>query len=189
MIIKRNDILYMVRVAYLNAICLAFLSIQFVVPVAYLLLFPTVPAIVALQLFLVSVSMALVSAGMLIGISFFVFGIDVGLWSVVYVITGCALGVAWRFGSSWFIRAFITTIAAAASLVGVLISLSWITGISLSEVDTVVKGLSPYRELPLPFLFGVSVLIIGLLIWLVSDQLVSRVLGQLGEMQEHKTKS
>lgn len=185
MMIKQNEILYMVRVAYLDAIVLAFLGIQFVIPVAYLLLLPTVPAIIALQVSLVSVPMALASASILIGLSFIVLGIDVGLWAVVYVTTGWTLGMVWRLGSPWPIRALVTTATTVASLSGVIFALSWLVGISLIEVEAMAQGLSIYQGLPLPFLFGISVFIIGLLVWGVSDKLVSKVLNQLGGSWEH----
>jgi hypothetical protein len=183
MTIKKNEILYMTRVAYLDAIALAFLGIQFVIPVAYILLLPIIPAIVALQVCLVSVPMALVSTSILIGLSFFVLGIDVGLWALVYVLTGCALGIVWRFGSSWFTRAIVTTTTAAASLLGVIFALSWITKISLAEFENAAQSLSIYRGLPLDLLFGVSIILIGFVIWLASDRLVSKVLIQLGDFQ------
>lgn len=184
---RQNDILHLIRASYLDAIVLAFLGIQFVIPVAYFLLLPIVPAMIALQVFLVSTSVVLVSAGILIGLSFFILGVDVGLWTVVYVITGCALGMVWRSGSSWIIRALVTTAAAAASLLGVIIALSCLTNIGLAEIAQLAQGLAIFEGRPLASLFGVSLLLIGFLIWGVSDQLVSRVLDQLGDLQKHGT--
>ena len=176
---KQNELLYMTRAAYLNAIALAFLGLQFVIPVAYLLLLPIVPAIFALQVCLVSARRALLSGCILLVLAFLVLGIDVGLWTVVYVATGSALGLVWRSRAAWFVRAAATTATAGLSLLGVILALSRLTQISLAQAAGVAQNLPVFQGLPLASLFGVAVILIGLLIWLASDRLVFAVITQL----------
>lgn len=176
---ERAQVVASTQMAMLNAIILSLLSIQFIVPFAFILLIWIVPTIIALQVYHVPLKLMLLSGLVIIGLSFILFGIDVGFWMVVYISAGSVLGISRKLNYHWSFRLLSVAFAFTVSLLAIMIIFGWLTQISWQEIQNVLAKLSLFNQIPLlPAMVG------GLITWtviisVVVDWFLSRVLRQL----------
>lgn len=181
---ERALITALTQIAMLNAIILSFLGIQFIIPFAFILLLWIVPTIFALEIILGDVpwQLAFLSGLVLLALAFTLFGLDVGLWTIVYLLVGSLSGWGQRFGLHWSIRLLSTTLAFALLLVAMIAVLGWLVQIEWQEIKEILENLNQFN--PLPTLALIPAMGIGLVTWAIMlsvgvEWFLSRVLRHL----------
>jgi hypothetical protein len=175
----RNQMLALTQVAFLSALILSLVSIQFVLPFSFVLLLLIVPVIFALQTYHVGIPTSLLSGLMVVFLSFAVFGIAIGLWTFLYYLAGNILGIGQRYRFPWLLRILSNTFAFSTSLCTILLAFGWLTHISWQDIT---NSLSSYPMLNsiigIRFLFT-GMIVSALLASVVADNFLTRVLRQL----------
>lgn len=156
------------RLAMLNALALALLSIQFLAPPAMVALIVVVPAIYALLARLLPPRLWALAGLTGLALALLLFGLDTGAWALGYLLLGLACGAGQRLGWPRGVRVLLTGLAAAAVLAGLLLlfgalaELDWVA--LAASAERIAAGLLPAGLLPagLPF---VPLAAVALLIW------------------------
>ncbi len=175
----RNQILALTQVAFLSALILSIVSIQFVLPFSFVLLLLIVPVIFALQTYHVRMPTSLLSGLAVVFLSFALYGIAVGLWTFIYYLAGNILGIGRKYGFPWLVRILSNTLAYSASLCIIVLAFGWIAGISWQEITDALSlylMLNPIVSIQILF---AGMIVSALLVSLVADSFLSRVLRQL----------
>ena len=175
---ERMRVASLTRMAFLNAIIISFLSMQFVMPAAFVLLLALVPVIFALAFAEVSAVTATLSSFALILISSLLFGLDVGLWTLVYGLVGLVLGMSWRLHLPWGLRLAGTSLAFATGLAAAVALFAWISRVSWQDVGNLLSRVDIRGFVPL-----LPAAAVGLTAWSVAmaataDRILGRVLRQ-----------
>ena len=142
----------------LNAIALSLMGIQFLLPVALIALITIVPAIFALEVRLLPKNLWPLFGMSALLLSLLMFGLDIGLWTLVYLVLGMVYGLNLKLGWGRLIRVLTTGIACATLLGGVAFFLAWIIQLDWAMLMTYTSA--TMDEAPL-LLIGIG----GLIIW------------------------
>ena len=166
---NRDQILALTRLAFLNAIFLAAMSVQFVIPPLFLIFLWLLPALFAIQAYYAPMRLVALSAFMVALLSFSLLGFTGGLWSLVYAWVGVALAVSWRRGQ-WGRRILVTGLALFAALLAAIVIMAWLVQVTWLDAVAIAARLSlmpPDRLLPAAIvaLFIWSLILAGLLNW------------------------
>jgi hypothetical protein len=176
---NRDQILGLTRVAFLNALILSFLGIQFVFPFASIFLLVVIPVIFALQVYHVSIRLAFLSNFTLVLFSSILFGIVLGIWTIVYFVLGMVLGWSFRNQIKFILRISLVSLLFCISLITLMFAFGWIANITWEEISEVIGKYELLNQYPLiPFM------VLGLMVWgflnsLGADRILSRVLKQI----------
>ena len=174
-----SRVVALTQVAMQNAIILSFLSIQFVVSPAFALMLWIVPTIFALEACRVPLGTTVLSGLLLVTMSLVLFGVDIGLWTLLYVSAGGTLGIGQRGGWHWSIRFVATWAVLTALLMAIAATFAWMMQMDLLQVINIARTSHPL------YLWGVFlVLALGLTGWMVIvaavvDRFLHRVLGHM----------
>lgn len=176
---ERAQIAVLVKIAFLNAIILSFLSVQFVMPAMFLLFLAFLPVVFALMFYYAPARMAILGTLALTIIASVLFTPYTGLWTLLYGLVGTVLGLAWRLGFPWPLRLAGTILTFAISLGGIIALFMRVTQIGWQELRGVVEQVGIPGQFPLT-----SVIAVGLVTWaaalgIVANWTLGRVLGQL----------
>jgi hypothetical protein len=175
----REKIFTLNRIAFLDALIFSFLGIQFVIPLAFVLMLVVIPTIIALQFFHMSLKYALLSGLLLLALTFALFGISIGLWGLLYFVVGGVIGLGWRFHIHILLRLLLATIVFVISMIVIVFSFGALAQVSWRDI---ISSMAQY-----PWLLQVPwipIILVGLSVWallmsLGVENLLSRVLKQL----------
>lgn len=159
MIDERQQILALTQIAFLNAVFLSAMSVQFFIPFMFLLFLWILPAIFALQIQLSPARLVITSIIIMLFFCLAIFGFSIVLWSLIYAWIGVALAISWRY-NSWVFRLFLTSLAFALGLILAIIGLGWLGQLSLWDLVASVRQWSNIESLS--FTLGIFV---SLIIW------------------------
>jgi hypothetical protein len=175
----RDQILGLTRVAFLNALILSFLGIQFVIPFASIFLLVVIPVIFALQVYRVEIRVVFLSSLTVIIFSSILFGIVLGIWTLVYFVLGIALGWSCRKQIHLGLRLSLVSFLFCISLIILVLTFGWIAEISWADITGVIGRYELLNQYPLIPLMGLGLVVWGFLNALGADRILSRVLKQI----------
>ena len=73
-------------------------------------------------------------------LSFILFGIDTGFWTVIYVLVGGVSGEGRRLRHHWIIRFLSTSIVFTILILIAIVVFSWLARVSWREVKNMLEG-------------------------------------------------
>jgi hypothetical protein len=175
----REKVLTLNRIAFLDALIFSFLGIQFVIPLAFILLLIIIPTIIALQFYHMPIKHALLSGLLLLVLTFALFGISIALWELLYFVVGGAIGIGWRFHIHILLRLLLATIVFVISLLVIAFSFGALAQVSWQDIISLMARYPWALQVP-----WIPIILVGLSIWamllsLGVENLLSRVLKQL----------
>lgn len=175
----RDRILALTQIAFLNALILSFLGVQFVIPFASIVFLVVIPVIFALQVYHVAIRVTFLSGMTVIMLSSILFGIVLGFWTLVYFVLGLALGWGCRKRMPTVIRVFLVSLLFCISLIVLIIAFGWMADITWTEISVAVSRYELLNQFPL-----IPLMVLGLVGWAFlntfgADRILSRVLQQL----------
>lgn len=172
-------LLSLTRIAFLNAIILSLLSIQFLVPPTFIILLLLIPVIFTLQTYISHLWHIILSFAVILLISLSVYGIGIFSWTIFYGLVGILSGIILKMNLVRVGRVIITATLYVVSFLVLVIGFGRLVKINWNEIivkyDTIMSGAS--------FNF-VTTLAIGFFIWgvilsVLADLLVVRILKQV----------
>jgi hypothetical protein len=176
---ERDWILALTRVAFLDAVVFSFLSIQFVMPPTFVILLWVVPTVFALQAYHVPLRLTGSSGVLVVLMSSVVFGIAIGIWTWIYFMAGCVLGVGRRYHLPLVLRLLTTAMTFATCLFASVIVFGWLANISWQEISAALVLLPAPDQIPI-----LPCMIVGLALWsmllsLGTESSLARILRHL----------
>jgi hypothetical protein len=175
---QRPFILSLTRIAFLNALALSFLSIQYVLIFSFLISIWIIPVIFALEIILTETKYFALSVVFMLVCSIVIFGISTGCWVMVYFFIGGIIGELYRKKFHKVIRVLLGMIVYAVSIVGLVTTFTTLVGVKVSDLDLLAEkwlpGTSIEQVLALGLLFSAFFLV------LLIDYSVERVCKHLG---------
>lgn len=175
----REKILTLNRIAFLDALILSFLGIQFVIPLVFILLLVIIPTIIALQFYHIDFKYALLSGLVLIVFTFALFGISIALWEFLYFVVGGAIGLSRRVKIHILVRLLIATIVFVVSLIMVFLGLGILAQVSWQDIISSTTQYPLLVQFPWIPIFLLGLFFLAILLSLGVENLLSRVLKQL----------
>jgi hypothetical protein len=175
----REKVLTLNRIAFLDALILSFLGIQFVIPLAFILLLVIIPTITALQFYHIPLKHALLSGLLLIVFTFALFGISIALWEFLYFVVGGAIGIGRRFRMHILFRLLLATIAFVISLAMILLSFGILAQVSWQDIISSMAQYPFLMRFPWFPIFLLGLFFLAIFLSLGVENLFSRVLKQL----------
>ena len=143
----RDWLISLSRLSMLNAIALTLLGIQFLLPPAMIALIVLVPAIFALETRLVSIHLLPISGLLAIILSLLFFGLDMGIWTLVYFVLGFTCGIAQRIPLRRVVRVLLNGIACAVLVGGTVFLFASIAQLNLTAIILAISNLN--TDMPL----------------------------------------
>ena len=175
----RVQILRLTQIAFLNALILSFLGIQFVIPFASIALLLVIPVIFALQVYHVPIKIAFISGLAIVILSFVLYGVILCIWSLTYFVLGITLGWSYRNRIPFGYRLFLVSLVFYVSILGIMIIFGRMANITWEYISDTIKNQQLLQQVPLIPIMG-----IGLMGWAIlnsfgTDRILYRVLHQL----------
>jgi hypothetical protein len=175
----REQVLALSRIAFLDALILSFLAIQFVVPLMMIFLLFVIPTIIALQFYHLPFRYALISGILLCLLTLAFFGLPIALWELLYFIVGAAVGLGRRIHVHMAFRLLFATIAFAVTLFLITLVFGAFARVSWQNAMGLLERISWPFQLPWPWIILVGILVWATLLSLGVEGLLSRILKQL----------
>ena len=175
----RAQILGLTQIAFLNALILSFLGVQFVIPFASIVLLLVIPVIFALQVYHVAIRVAFLSGLSVVVLSTILFGVVLGIWTLVYFVLGIALGWGRRNRLPSALRLFLVSLLFCVAIIAIMFAFGWMANITWVGITGTLAHYQLLNRLPLIPLIGLGLAGWALLNTLGADQILSRVLRQL----------
>jgi hypothetical protein len=174
----RRQVLALTQAAFLNALILSFLSLQFVLPPIFILLLWVLPTIFALEVYNLPAKIAVLSNVIVLAIAFILFGPTLGFWALVYLLVGGGVALQRQWHLPWVVRLPITIVFLTLALLGVTLAMGWVAQINWTEAGNLIKSVGMQQLLSVP------VILLGLGGWaailsLSIDKTLSKVLEYL----------
>jgi hypothetical protein len=175
----RDKILGLTQIAFLNALILSFLGVQFVIPFASIVLLIVIPVIFALQVYHVAIRLVFLSGLTVVILSSILFGVVLGIWNLVYFALGIALGWSCRKRIPIGLRLFMVSLLFCISLIVLIVAFGWMADINWADITIAITRYKPLNQLPLIPVMGIGLLGWAFLNTFGADRILSRVLKQL----------
>lgn len=174
----REQILVYTQIAFLNALALSFLGLQFILPFTFLLLVWVMPVIFALEILYIPVRIALPAGVIFLGLAAVLFGVDIGAWAAAYFFMGFTLGTVWRKRLPAIIRVLVTGLAVALALTILMAAFAWLAHLSWQEITDFLAQLGMF-QLSIMRLLLLGGTASALILSLVVNGLFARILRHL----------
>jgi len=175
----RDRLLLLTRIAFLNAIILSFLAVQFVISPIYIVFLVLIPVTFGLQIYHASLGKAALSFILVITLAFLLFGIVVGYWALIYAIIGCGLGLARKYRLPYWLRLPMISTTYFLSITGILYTFGRFANISWDDLMAVISGYLPLEGVQIFSMLSIGLFFWSLLNTIGSEQLISRVLRSI----------
>lgn len=175
----RTLILNLTQVAFLNALILSLLGIQFIFPFASVVLLIIVPVVFALQIYHRAIKISILSGLLVVLLSSILFGVIMGLWTLVYLILGIALGLGFQYRIPLGLRFGLVGSLFSVSLAIIILVLGWLAGINVLDITAMLSRYGLSNRVPLAVLIGIGLIGWAFMTALGSDRILSRVLSQI----------
>jgi hypothetical protein len=176
---ERERILSLTTVAFLDAIILSLLGIQFVIPVSFVALLVLIPVIYGLQVYRIPLGLSLSSGLTLIIIGTGFFGIAVGTWMGLYVVVGLVVGLGRRSLSSKAGRILISTAAFTLGLSGIGLLFTLWAKLDFTEVMSVLERVPLLPPVFILSFFGFTIVTWSFIMSLGVESILSKIISQL----------
>ncbi|MBA3531034.1 MAG: hypothetical protein H0T73_03825 [Ardenticatenales bacterium] len=172
------------RKAFLNAIILSLLTIQFILPFAFVIFLWLIPPIFALEVEKNSWHLTLLSGLALLTLGLFLFGVYDSLWLALYILMGLIAGIGRRFHFHWLVRLGFTSLSFTLLLLTLILLFSRIAQLDWQQVQQSMGQIALFQTLPL-----LPVLVVGIISWMIAvaaavEWFLSRVSQNLALDQE-----
>lgn len=175
---QRSIIISLTRIAFLNALVLSFLSIQYILIFSFLISIWVIPVIFALENILTETKYFALSAVFMTICSFIIFGISTGCWVIVYFFLGGIIGGLYRKKVHKSIRVLLGMITYAVSIVGIVITFMALVGVNASDLDLLAGKWLPGASIEQAS--SLALLVSAFFLVLLIDYSVERVCKHLG---------
>lgn len=175
----RDQILGLTQVAFLNALILSFLGVQFIIPFTSIVLLVVIPVIFALQVYHVAIRVAFLSSLTVVILSSILFGVVLGFWTLVYFVLGMALGWGFRKRLPFGLRLFLVGLLFCISLILLMVAFGWMADITWTEILMAVSRYELFNQVPLIPLMGLGLVGWAFINTFGADRILGRVLHQL----------
>lgn len=181
---NRNRLRNLTLIALMNAIVIALIAVQMVVPLAFLPLLCVVPTVFAVEAYAAPLRLTLLSCAIVIAIAGLGFGLAVGAWAAVYVLAGTVAGLTRRWGWPAAARGLALALALALLVGGVVAAFTVLAGLNVSDLLRQAAQISarvPSQPIVVPIegVLGVGLAIFVVTFAILIDRLLNTVLGRL----------
>jgi hypothetical protein len=175
----RSYFLGLTRLAFLDAMALILMSLQFIVPPMIVVNIIVVPAIYALQVYYISIRAWLLSGFGLLLITSAGFGLDSGTWTAVFLLMGFIYGIGSKLHIPKVIRVLVAVAVFALFIIGIFELLRKFASISWDEIMQLAYAIPEFLRTPLLWSFIVGLLVWGLISCTAANGFFGRVIKQL----------
>jgi hypothetical protein len=174
---ERLAVVSLTRLAFLNALALSFLSLQYVFPASFLVSLWVIPVVFALEIILCGPRDFLLSAVLMAGLGFIFFGLPTGCWTIVYLAIGGVIGLLYRHKIPWFFRILLGILAYGLALTGIVAIFLILLGLTTVDISALAEQISPALSWQLAS--GIALFVSAIVLVSMIDYSVDRVCKHL----------
>jgi hypothetical protein len=174
-----QTLISLTRVAFLNAIVLSLLGIQFLIPPSFIVMLLLVPMVYLLQMYTSSFRHVFLSCVLMLALTLSLYGVGIFAWTAFYSLVGVTSGLAIKMGFVKPLRVIIIAIAYITSFALFIAGLSRLIGLEWQEIAMKYDKLTLGIDISFTSMFVVGIVFWGIALSLCIDWLVQRVLRQI----------
>ena len=174
-----HTLLSLTRVAFLNAMVLSLLGIQFLIPPSFMVMLLLVPMIFSLQMYISSFRHVFLSCVFLLVLTLSLYGIGIFSWTIFYSLVGIAGGFTMKKGFSKALRVFMIAFAYITSFALFVMGLGALIGLKWDEIMVEYHVITQRTNLNFMIILSLGIIIWGLILSFCVDWLVLRILKQV----------
>lgn len=181
---NRTRLRNLTLIALMNAIVIALIAVQMVVPLAFVPLLCIVPTVFAVEAYTAPLRLTLLSCAIVIAVAGLGFGLAVGAWAAVYVLAGTVAGLTRRWKWPGLARELALALALFVLVGAVVAAFTYLAGLSAADLlrqasQTAARVPSQPITVPITGVLAVAAAIFVVTFAILIDRLLNTILSRL----------